>query len=324
LICKGEYTMQEEKFQQAINYFKAGNKKQAVELLLEIVDADPNNAEAWFGLALCTDTKEIKKKYLNEVLNINPNHPKALQLMNEITIEKQTNSPVIRKRSSTPIHTYISSVLIGILFMGVIWLFYRVDKLEKSLVLTQNNLMSTKTGLTNTQSDLTNTKSDLINIKSDLTNLDLDISTLFNELNSTRSSLASTISTLNYVESLAVNANNYAHSHNSYSDRRLKKDISEINDPLEGILSLNGVNFSWNTLKYPDFGLSDDPQIGFIAQDLEKVYPQLVTIDENGYKMVDYEKLVPVLVEAIKQQQLMIIELQEKVMEIQQHIHTID
>jgi len=68
-----------------------------------------------------------------------------------------------------------------------------------------------------------------------------------------------------------------------------------------------------NTTKYPDLGLSNDPQIGFIAQELEQVYPELVSSDQNGYKTVDYVKLIPVLVEAIKQQQLMMIDLQHQI-----------
>jgi hypothetical protein len=137
-------------------------------------------------------------------------------------------------------------------------------------------------------------------------------------LNSIRSTLSSTISTLGYVQGIAENANKYAHSHTSFSDGRLKTNITQISDPLKGILSLNGVNFFWNTSKYPELGLNNDPQIGFIAQEVEQVYPQLVNTSENGFKMVDYVKLVPVLVEAIKQQQLMIVDLRRQIIDLQQ------
>jgi thioredoxin-like negative regulator of GroEL len=50
--------MTQEKFQQAIDLFKAGNRKQVSGLLLEVVKSDSGNAEAWFGLALCTDVTE--------------------------------------------------------------------------------------------------------------------------------------------------------------------------------------------------------------------------------------------------------------------------
>ncbi len=117
---------------------------------------------------------------------------------------------------------------------------------------------------------------------------------------------------------MAENADHYSHSHNSFSDIRLKTNISEIKDPLNGILSLNGVTFLWNTAEYPGLGLNNDPQIGFIAQELEQVYPELVSSDENGYKTVDYVKLIPVLVEALKEQQLMIINLQQHVENLEQ------
>jgi hypothetical protein len=103
------------------------------------------------------------------------------------------------------------------------------------------------------------------------------------------------------------------------SDRRLKKDISKIKDALNGILSLNGVTYLYNTSKYPELGLSDEPQIGFIAQELEQVYPQLVITKDNGFKAVNYAQLVPVLVEAIKQQQAMIEDLQLQVNKLQQN-----
>lgn len=76
--------MSQEKFQQAVNLFKSGSKKQAGELLLEIVESDSSNAEAWYGLALCTDVMEKKKFYLDKVLEINPQHSKALQLSEKI------------------------------------------------------------------------------------------------------------------------------------------------------------------------------------------------------------------------------------------------
>jgi hypothetical protein len=101
------------------------------------------------------------------------------------------------------------------------------------------------------------------------------------------------------------------------SDRRLKKDISTIQGALTGVLSLQGVTYRYDTAKYPEMGLRNGPQIGFIAQDLEQVYPELVTTKENGFKAVNYAQLVPALVEAIKEQQSMIADLQEQVNALQ-------
>ena len=104
-----------------------------------------------------------------------------------------------------------------------------------------------------------------------------------------------------------------------HSDIRLKTNSSRIKDALSGVLSLSGVTYSYNTAKYPELRLSDGPQIGFIAQELEQVYPELVKTKEDGFKAVNYAQLVPVLVEAIKEQQLMIEELKQQVNELREN-----
>ncbi len=101
------------------------------------------------------------------------------------------------------------------------------------------------------------------------------------------------------------------------SDMRLKQGISAVTDALAGVLALRGVTYRYNTSKYPGLGLSDQPQIGFLAQELERVYPQVVTTRKDGFKAVNYALLVPVLVEAIKEQQAMIEELQAQVKGLQ-------
>lgn len=101
------------------------------------------------------------------------------------------------------------------------------------------------------------------------------------------------------------------------SDVRVKQDIERIGDALAGVLALNGVTYRYNTAKYPELGLSDQPQIGFLAQELEQVYPEVVVTRKDGFKAVNYALLVPVLVEAIKQQQAMIADLQAQVKELQ-------
>ncbi len=59
-------------------------------------------------------------------------------------------------------------------------------------------------------------------------------------------------------------------------------------------------------------GFTDAVQIGFIAQEVEKVFPELVVTGKDGYKAVDYSKITPVLLEAIKDQQKQIDELNRK------------
>ncbi|MGI5913182.1 MAG: tail fiber domain-containing protein [Bacteroidales bacterium] len=87
------------------------------------------------------------------------------------------------------------------------------------------------------------------------------------------------------------------------SDSRLKTDIVNIENPLDKIMSLNGVSYNWNSEEFPERHFDDRTHIGVIAQNVEKVLPELVYTDENGYKSVSYEKLTPVLIEAVKEQQ---------------------
>jgi hypothetical protein len=114
-----------------------------------------------------------------------------------------------------------------------------------------------------------------------------------------------------------------------YSDERLKTDITEISGAVDKVMQLRGVTFRANELAESYGYVSNKEQVGVIAQDVEKVLPQIVVpapfdimqlqegveISRSGenYKTVHYEKLVPLLIQAIKEQQLMIEELQKKV-----------
>jgi hypothetical protein len=84
-----------------------------------------------------------------------------------------------------------------------------------------------------------------------------------------------------------------ANAWNVFSDVRTKTNISKINNALETVSNLEGVKFNWKE--------SNQPSLGFIAQDVEKVIPEIVSTDQNGYKSLDYSKLTAVLVEALKE-----------------------
>ena len=70
--------------------------------------------------------------------------------------------------------------------------------------------------------------------------------------------------------------------------------------------------------------MSEDKQIGFIAQEVEKIYPELVTVGPDGFKQVDYDKFTPILVEAIKEQQDQIAYLEDKNAELEQRLDYIE
>jgi hypothetical protein len=94
-----------------------------------------------------------------------------------------------------------------------------------------------------------------------------------------------------------------------HSDIRWKTDIQPMNYGIRELMRLNSVSYLWNADDYPEMGFDEGVQFGFIAQEFEKVIPELVKTDKDGYKSIDYVKLTPVLVEAIKEQQKQIDEL---------------
>lgn len=93
------------------------------------------------------------------------------------------------------------------------------------------------------------------------------------------------------------------------SDSKLKNNVTNITDCLEKIKHINGVEFEWN--EKSGYGGKD---VGVIAQEVEKVQPLVVTTRNDGYKAVRYEKLIPLLVNAVK-------ELSEKVDELNKKIN---
>jgi hypothetical protein len=96
------------------------------------------------------------------------------------------------------------------------------------------------------------------------------------------------------------------------SDRSLKKNITTLNNSLAKILQLRGVSFNWKS--------NDQPGVGLIAQEVEKVYPELVTTNSTGLKAVEYGNLVAPLIEAVKTQQTEINDLKAQVQILQQKV----
>ena len=90
------------------------------------------------------------------------------------------------------------------------------------------------------------------------------------------------------------------------SDERLKENVANISNPLEKLALLNGVTFDWKDSYIESQGGLDamfvrKNDVGIIAQDLEKVLPQLVAERDDGYKAVKYDRIVALLIEAVKE-----------------------
>ncbi len=101
------------------------------------------------------------------------------------------------------------------------------------------------------------------------------------------------------------------------SDKRFKKDIEPLENVLEKIQQLDGVSYQFKTDEFEQRGFSDKKQLGLIAQNLEEVYPELVKTYEDGYKAVNYDGLIPVLIEGLKVQQSEIDELSTENQELE-------
>jgi hypothetical protein len=94
--------------------------------------------------------------------------------------------------------------------------------------------------------------------------------------------------------------NVFAQGYFETSDARYKQNIHTLDSALDTVLNLRGVSFDWNRESWREKHFREGKQIGFIAQEVEKVLPELVHTDKDGYRSVAYQNVVPVLVEAVK------------------------
>ena len=100
------------------------------------------------------------------------------------------------------------------------------------------------------------------------------------------------------------------------SDEKFKKNISDYNNALDNIMKLRPVTYVMKTEEYPFMNFAKGVQIGFIAQEMEPIFPSLVVSgahpgeNENDpfieYKGINYIGLTPILVKALQEQQIMI------------------
>ena len=94
----------------------------------------------------------------------------------------------------------------------------------------------------------------------------------------------------------------------STSDERLKDNVTPIGSAIDKINQIGGYEFDWNNSSE-----HSGHDVGVIAQEIEKVLPEVVVDRDTGYKAVRYEKIVALLIQAIKEQQLQIDELKSKI-----------
>jgi hypothetical protein len=101
-----------------------------------------------------------------------------------------------------------------------------------------------------------------------------------------------------------------------YSDASLKTDIKELSSAKDKLKALRPVSYRMKTpMKACDAGdaKTEAEQIGFIAQEMQAVFPEIVVADKNGVLGIRYTELIPVLVKALQEQQQVIDDLTKRV-----------
>jgi hypothetical protein len=109
------------------------------------------------------------------------------------------------------------------------------------------------------------------------------------------------------------------------SDERLKENITGISNSLNSLVHLNGYHYNWK-----DAGRDSGLQTGLLAQEVEKVFPELVSENNDGMKGVNYIGIIPYLLEAVKElkaeneqlkleQQNSIRQLEERIQQLEKH-----
>jgi len=104
------------------------------------------------------------------------------------------------------------------------------------------------------------------------------------------------------------------------SDKRLKKNVKELQDISSKLKLLNGYTYQYNYEEFKKRNFPKTEQIGFLAQELQEVFPQLVAEDKDGYLGVNYVGFIPVLLQAHKEQQEKIESQSDAISQLQKQI----
>ena len=133
------------KLSQAIQLFNTGQKQEALTLFTEIVNGDPANSTAWYGIALCQSEREKTIDYLKKTISLDPNNEKAKHMLNRLVGSKnpdstETASAIPPKQILPSPNIWLPYLLIVMLAVVVVWLFFRMDKQEKQLEIASSQI----------------------------------------------------------------------------------------------------------------------------------------------------------------------------------------
>lgn len=112
--------------QQAYLYLKAGDRNQARALLLDVIDQNPNEVEAWVGLSFCVYTVQERRKCLERALRIDPEHRYARAALTRLEAADQPHVPAGKK--SSPVVVYLSLLFVAVCFGGVVLAAFLYEK----------------------------------------------------------------------------------------------------------------------------------------------------------------------------------------------------
>lgn len=112
--------------QQAYLYLKAGDRDRARALLLDVIDQNPSEAEAWVGLSFCVYTVQERKKCLERVLRIEPEHPYARAALARLQAVDQPPVPADKKSSLAAV--YLSLLFVAVCCGGVVLFAFLYQK----------------------------------------------------------------------------------------------------------------------------------------------------------------------------------------------------
>jgi len=107
------------------------------------------------------------------------------------------------------------------------------------------------------------------------------------------------------------------------SDQRFKKDIKALENVGEKIKKLNGYSYTFKADEFKYKGFDAKSHIGLIAQEIKEVFPELVATDAKGFYAVDYQGMIPVLLQAIKEQQIQAGKQQQQIDELTTLVQTL-
>ncbi|MEO1652530.1 MAG: tail fiber domain-containing protein [Bacteroidota bacterium] len=122
-------------------------------------------------------------------------------------------------------------------------------------------------------------------------------------------------------EKLTVDGNALAVSYLTLADQNLSTEVQPLNNALESLQEMQGVSYAFDQESNLKRNLPGGRNFGLIAQQVQKVYPELVQEDANGILAVNYDGLIPVLMEALKAQQAQISQLELKLHQVS---HSVD